>query len=478
MNERLVDKLAQKEIRIGNEVVRIADILFLVCIAALSIVARVKMLSIQSGDYIGYILPWIEKIEEYGGFPSLKYEISDYTSPYMYILCFIANIAKDYNAAVKIASFVFDYLAAMLFFALVYNFTKSIKKSAIGSALFVFTPAVFINSAYWGQCDIIYTFFILYALYYFFKDSSEMCFFMLGIAFSFKLQSVFIIPFIIIMWLKQRTIKIQHVVWIPIVYVILQIPAAMFGRNLKDLMLIYFNQTDEYPYCTLNFPNIYSLLDEMIDSYHNMNQISEAGVFITLGLFCIIAYYIYSKRFKLDSMLELYIALFTVGIAVYFMPHMHDRYGILLDIISLLIMMVDIRRIKYFVGFSTITILTYMPYLTGVHIISQPVLALFLLGMLVLLGYELYNMIELNAYTEADEAENEKKLSLDEDAVGTVEACESCEEESCEAESCEEKSCEAESCENISYESNLIQACETNRSDVATEFGKYEGGND
>ena len=56
----------------------------------------------------------------------------------------------------------------------------------------------------WCQCDIIYSAFILWGLYRLFQKDSRGCMIFVGIAFAFKQQTLFILPFLVILWLKVR----------------------------------------------------------------------------------------------------------------------------------------------------------------------------------------------------------------------------------------------------------------------------------
>ncbi len=91
----------------------------------------------------------------------------------------------------KTVSVIFDYVAALAMFLLVYEITCNVRRSIIGMALVLLCPTVIINSAYWCQCDVIYTSFLLLSLLYFYRDNSRKSLVFMGIAFSFKLQALF-----------------------------------------------------------------------------------------------------------------------------------------------------------------------------------------------------------------------------------------------------------------------------------------------
>ena len=125
--------------------------------------------------------------------------ISNYSTSYMYLMCLVETVTDDWLTGLKMVSFVFDYAASVAVFLIVFHMTKSTRKSIVGMAFLLLSPTVIIDSAIWCQCDIIYSCFILYALYFILKKNSRMCMIMLGIAFSFKLQTVFVLPLIVIL---------------------------------------------------------------------------------------------------------------------------------------------------------------------------------------------------------------------------------------------------------------------------------------
>ena len=62
------------------------------------------------------------------------------------------------------------------------------------------SPVVLFNSSMWAQCDSIYTFFALLAVYLLYKEKNIPAFVFLGIALSFKLQAIFVLPFFLFIY--------------------------------------------------------------------------------------------------------------------------------------------------------------------------------------------------------------------------------------------------------------------------------------
>lgn len=393
MKERMLDQVMFRELKLGKIGFKVVDLAFIACLFIFAFLIRWKLMPIESADYWGFLEDWMNQIRDGGGFRSLDHQISNYTSPYMYLMCLVSCITPNDLYGLKLLSVLFDYLASGAVFLILYQMTRNVRKSIMGMALLLLSPTVILDSAYWCQCDIIYTTFILYALYYFFKNNSRWCLIFVGISFAFKLQALFIVPFFIIMWLKRRTVKLLDFLWIPIIYVISALPAWIAGRDLKELLMIYFEQAETYPWGTLEYPNIYALLGEAMPDMRHAGEVSGAGAFMTVIILGSIAYYFYGKKVRLTGELLITLALFTVAVTVYSLPHMHDRYGFLIDLLAILYGVLNVKKLPVTCGFMLISVLSFMPYLIAVHIVPIQYAAIAQLALIVYVGNDLYGQI-------------------------------------------------------------------------------------
>ena len=312
---------------------KILRILFLTAILLLAIVARYFAYNYKSDDYEAFLKPWYDKIIELGKIKSLKYKIGDYNVPYMFILAIFSYIPISPLILIKTLSVIFDVILAIYSSKLVYEFIKSNKNAILISdicfGVILFLPTVFMNSAVWAQCDSIYVTFVIMSLYYLKKDKVLTSFILLGIAFAFKLQFIFILPIYILLYFKRNDISILHFIIIPIVNVLMCLPAIIMGRGIKDCLLIYFSQTGTYKSLTLNYPNLYSLFGEVFQ-----NQ-SKVLVLLTIAIIGMISFYLVYRKVKInDNVIK--IGLMLALITVYFLPRMHERYGFLVEILSII----------------------------------------------------------------------------------------------------------------------------------------------
>ncbi len=311
---------------------------FIVVVILLAIIMRISMFNFQSKDYVGFIEKWFYQIKELGGFKALKYNIGDYNVPYVTILAMLTYIPISPLISVKIVSVIFDFIGAIYASKLVYELLKNKYNAklyaSICFAVILFLPTVFINSALWGQCDFIYVSFILMSLYYLLKNKVLKSFVLLGIAFSFKLQFIFILPIYILLYFRRSDISILHFLIIPIVNLIMCLPSLLAGRSIVDCMKIYFLQTVNYTQITINYPNLYNIFVEFF------NTQSIVLIIFTIAILGTLIFYILYKRIDIEKNI-LKIALMTSLLMVYFLPRMHERYAFVCEIIAIIYVIVE-----------------------------------------------------------------------------------------------------------------------------------------
>ena len=88
------------------------------------------------------------------------------------------------------------------------------------------------------------------------------------------------------------------------------------------------------------------------------------------------------------------LALLTVAVTVYTLPHMHDRYGYLIDILVIIYAVIRPKRIPLMCAFFIVSILTFIPYLTGVHVFSLQTVAIVMTVLIAIVGRDLYMEIK------------------------------------------------------------------------------------
>ncbi|MCR5654818.1 MAG: hypothetical protein K6G07_04190 [Lachnospiraceae bacterium] len=399
MIDRFLRSLVTKEWTIGKKkpfTIGFLDILLLVCATVFAGYIRFALRDVVAGDYKMFFEPWVATLREAGG--GIKglgahFDYVDYTTPYLLILSFI-SICPLWNTLylMKMVSIFFDLVAAIAVALIVYECTKDRNKAYMTYTIMLFLPTVVVNGALWAQCDIIFSSFVMLSILFLLKDKPNTSLIFYGIAFSFKLQTLFIAPLYLMLWVKKK-IALKHFLWLPVVYFIAVIPSWIAGQNLWDLLTVYFFQANgEMDIYALShkFPNIYQIIGT--DSF--LREYADAGVYFTLAVLMVLLYYMARKDFTFTKSLILRMGMFYVMVVVYFLPHMHERYGILADLLAVAIAMTDFKRYFYVPLVAvTCSFAGYQMYLRQDTVIPLWVYAIAYLLLMLKLGFDIYREI-------------------------------------------------------------------------------------
>ena len=404
MVDQFLRGLVTKKFKIKKFEIGFLDILLLVFATVFGCYIRYALRDVVAGDYKMFFEPWVATLREAGGgFKGLsaEFEYVDYTTPYLLILSFI-SICPLFNTLIlmKMVSIFFDFVAAIAVGFIVYDMTGRKQSGYMAYTVMLFVPTIAANSAMWAQCDIIFTSFVMLSLLYMLRDKPRISLIFYGVAFAFKLQTLFIAPLYLLLWVKKK-MKIQHFLWLPIVYFIGIIPSWIAGKNLWELLTVYlFQANGEMDIYKLShkFPNVYQIIGT--DSF--LREYADAGIYFTLAVLMVLLYYIAQKNFVFTKDLIIRMGMFFVMVVVFFLPHMHERYGILADVLSVIVAFSNPK--KFYVPLIAIgcSFAGYTLYLAQQTVIPLSVYAIIYAGLIIDLGIGIYK--EINQKGEVADA--------------------------------------------------------------------------
>ena len=369
--------------------------MILLFMTAMAISIRLSLVDWISGDYSNFLKPWLQQIVNQGGWASLGLKIGDYTPPYMYLLTFIsyfpqANTLEPYLLGIKLISIGFDlvlmvgvYLNAKVWLAKAHPLFP-----AVIAVMALFLPTVIINGSLWGQIDASYTGMSLIAIYFLQKNKPLNAAIWYGVAFSFKLQAIFFLPvFIIYFWFHYRH-KIYYVFIIPVVYYMLALPAILAGRSIVEITQIYFLQTETYKLLTLSMPNLYQWFPNQ--RYEDLNQMA-IGLFIVLMAVQFLMMLLTKVKLTMKPLLLL--AYWSLLMANFFLPAMHERYLFAADVIILIVVFQFKAKFYLVLATQTVSLLAYAPFIFSMEPIRHEEVALGFALILVLTTYWLWQTL-------------------------------------------------------------------------------------
>lgn len=345
-----------REIKFGKRKIQVLDLLMVAGVFVIGIMVRACLGSYESGDWEVFLKPWTDILKE-GGFKALKVGYYNYTPIYMYILWFITILPIDTLMGIKIVSTLFDLILAIVTAKIVKELSPRVNP-IITFGIVWLLPTVISNSSMWGQCDSIYTSFVMICLLYLLKENYLYGMFFYGIAFAIKLQSIFFAPVLLLLFFMKK-IRFSHVLLIPAIYIISIIPVWIAGRPLKELLLIYYGQTGSNPTLSVIYPNIYYLIgnDVFVELYNS------TAILFTLGVLLVLMYFVLKHGYRagISQNILIQTALAAGSIIVFLLPNMRERYSYMIDILAIIYAMTNWQ--KFYVPLIRVTI-SFLAYTT------------------------------------------------------------------------------------------------------------------
>ena len=395
--------MTKLEKRMFSLVDRWEHVLFGLLILLLALALRVRLIGFGTNDINCFVLPWMESLRAAGGLRGLGQPIGEYNVPYMTILALLSYLPRNlWMYGVKAVSILFELLSAWCVMRLTAFGDGSKKVQLEVMALTLLAPHVIFDGALWGQCDAIYTAFLLLSLLAMCKKRDGLAWFFWGWALGFKLQAIFYLPAMLILWAVNRSATILCALAAPASFLLGILPALIAGRPLGQALTIYLQQTNLYPYLTLGMPNLYSWLNG------NMEVLSAFGVLFTMSLLLCVAMKLFAQHQPLD--MGKVILLFAVCglICTFFLPKMHERYHY--PVFFFLAILVPMWKPAVWLagGLAVTSTLSYASYLFSVNIVEERLLAMVNLAVLLICVHRL--LVQQPLWQPTD-IENRKEIS-------------------------------------------------------------------
>lgn len=337
----------------------------------LAVFMRMSGWGYVSNDAKVFLLPWFDEIKRLGGSAALAQQVGDYNIPYQILIILMTYLPIDPLTQYKLLSVVFDFVLAAGAAALIYACCETNKstKAALAFIVTLCLPTVVLNSSVWAQCDSIFTAFAVWSLYFLKKDRYLAAFWFYGLSFAFKLQAVFLLPVFVIIYFAERSFSAVHFLQIPLVGILLSLPAIFAGRPVTDVFSIYFQQTGAYEKMFLNYPSLYAAIG---DDYATLKAYAITLCFAVLMLALV---YCLKRRRALDSSL-LELCVWSVWCCVLLLPAMHERYAYAADVLSVLLALQNKKYLWTCVFINLTSLIVYAAYFYGVRAIALETLAI------------------------------------------------------------------------------------------------------
>lgn len=286
---------------------------------------------------------------------------ADYPPLYIYILAIIGKLAtisifnSYYVLMLKIPSIIADVVTAYFIYKLGKKYFSSLI-SIFLAAFYIFNPAIFIDSTFWGQVDSFFTLLIVIAIYLLCEKKYAFSSAMFVAAVLMKPQGIIFLPILFFELVRQRKVKnfIYAAISAMITAIIIIIPFSLNEQSPLWIFNLYSKTISEYPYASVNAFNFFSLIGA---NYKNDDTTLFIFNYHTIGLIFIvvttlIGWFVYIKGN--DRKYVSAIALLQIAGVFTFSVGMHERYlfpAVALSVLAF-IYLKDRRFFIMAVGFS------------------------------------------------------------------------------------------------------------------------------
>lgn len=351
-------KIEQKMI---NTAIQYRHVLFFAAVTFLSVWLRMSGRGFVSDDMIDFLLPWYDSFQSKGGWRALSEQIGDYNLAYQTFMAAVSQIPWNPIYMIKGLSLIFDYALAMLLAVQICKIKQEKIFSVTGNLLYaavLFLPTVVFNSAFWGQCDSIYTFFLFASWFAFYHEKYRRAFILFGLAAAFKLQALFFLPLIFMLYFYKKNFSLLNLGWSLLTFWGSGIIAYINGRDLLAPFTIYMNQADTYHAMQLNMPSFWLVVSNAYETLHQFG-ILLALILLGTAFYLVLCGRVSLKGFEFSSLMFCWV-FWTL---LLFLPAMHERYSYPLDLMLVVLLFFTKRYWFHAASCLLISVMTYSMYL-------------------------------------------------------------------------------------------------------------------
>jgi Gpi18-like mannosyltransferase len=299
-----------------------------------------------NSDLQNAFLPWQTYLLEHGRWHALQHPFSMYFPAYFDLTVMTSYFDGHINriSQIKLLSFVFDIVTAVVAYYLVGRLTRSSTspgRRSVAQLVAPFCilagPTVLVNGAVWGQSDIVYTCFLLLSTFSVIAGSGAFAVLFFGVAFAFKLQAIFLAPFIAAMVLQKR-IRWWHLLLLPVGWLAALLPPVLNGARALEFLSLTSSQGESFPTLAINVGNPWIIADRI---HLNVHFGTLVGIALTALLMIALTIWGAPPAFRgpRNTLILATLSLLSVG---YVMPKMHDRYFFPAEIFLCILSCVDL----------------------------------------------------------------------------------------------------------------------------------------
>jgi len=297
--------------------------------ALLGAFIRYSFLPLMVADMEFMLKSWYDATLEGGLYAAGT--VSTYSPLYMYIFPLLIKIPAPYDVAIKLVTLAMEIVLFAAVCLVVYWVAPTAKKKLYTTVAWIILcvhPLLILNGAGWGQADICFSAFSMLAVWQLLRGKSVWAMAHFGIAFALKLQAILLLPMFLVYYFCEKKFSLWQFLIIPAIWVASGVPMAFVGHSPLYAVTSYVGQVGMYAVPTYNYPNFYALLGDALSKKRMIQgMISRYGMMLSIVGLGGMATWLIVQKTRLTERAYLLLGSWCVLCCVFFMPQMHERYG-------------------------------------------------------------------------------------------------------------------------------------------------------
>jgi len=259
----------------------------------------------------------------------------DYPPLYLYILRFVGKALRALGAApgsipgtmlIKMPAILADILSGILVYTASARHMPGNTALAL-SGLYLFNPAILVNSAMWGQTDSILTLLAVMGLYFLYHDRIMASAVFFACACLMKPQGIIFIPVLLLELLRKKSLKkflLCAAVGLFTGFLII-LPFSLW-RDAWWIVRLYAGGWSKYAYASLHAHNLFTLAGG--------DMVRDSAIFLLLPyrtwshvfILAVFGFFLY-LHLKSGARIRIFAAALVLQAGIFmFTARMHERY--------------------------------------------------------------------------------------------------------------------------------------------------------
>ncbi|MBQ6858704.1 MAG: hypothetical protein IJO02_04665 [Clostridia bacterium] len=377
----------------------------LLCLAAMSMLAvgaHLAMLDITPGRYPNLLKPMLDDMWNYELVTAMAWEDGSWSGVYLIVMALVSRLESFSQLyALKLFDMICQCLAAgaVLRLALL----RGAKTTGAMAAMFcaVLAPTMLMNAGVWAQCDATFAMLTLWGLVLLLGGRPMLGCVLWGAALGTKLQSAFLFPLLIVLFMENR-VQLRHLLALILAAFLSQIAIVLDGQGVMSMITRYALQLDDARWGTVGLadcaPGVYGLM-----RIASVREFSGMGLYfgIACALLTVMAL-LRSRKPLTNDTLMMAALLLACGLPLV-LPQMNAR-SLYLAIMLAFACAGNARRVMAAGLLEFVSICSHMLAIFGGEVIPMIPMSLLAIGAAVLVLLELLPLIGAGRRGEAQEA--------------------------------------------------------------------------